>query len=299
MNSMSIQQPSGLPPLATAAEMNNNPNNGFPQVPPQLSAVPQRPMSSYVPAPGSFQPKYAQPAVQPPLNGGPMLPPQIGGGPLGPTMSPMPPQMGGAPGPMMQQPYPPQQQPQYAAGGMPPPVQQHQYPPPQPQYPGHQPSGFHQPPPGHPGPFQQPQQPRKLDPDQMPNPIQVMAENQRATTGLFVTNAAGLVPPLVTTNYRTRDQGNSSPRYIRSSMYNVPNTAEMIKQSGVPFSLILSPFARQLDGEMAPPIVDFGEMGPVRCVRCKAYISPNMQFIDGGRRFQCVLCKATTEGEAL
>ena len=26
-----------------------------------------------------------------------------------------------------------------------------------------------------------------------------------------------------------------------------------------------------------------------------AYMSPMMQFIDGGRRFQCVFCKATSE----
>jgi len=41
--------------------------------------------------------------------------------------------------------------------------------------------------------------------------------------------------------------------------------------------------------------VDLGAVGPVRCIRCKAYMSPLMQFIDGGRRFQCLLCKATTE----
>ena len=35
--------------------------------------------------------------------------------------------------------------------------------------------------------------------------------------------------------------------------------------------------------------------GPVRCMRCKAYMCSLMQFIDGGRRFQCVFCKATTE----
>jgi hypothetical protein len=51
-----------------------------------------------------------------------------------------------------------------------------------------------------------------------------------------------------------------------------------------------------VEGEQTPPVVDLGEMGPVRCVRCKAYMCPNMQFIDGGRRFHCLLCKATTEG---
>lgn len=57
--------------------------------------------------------------------------------------------------------------------------------------------------------------------------------------------------------------------------------------------------ARIAEGEYEPPIVDMGEIGPVRCVRCKAYMSPFMQFIDAGRRFQCMFCKATTEGSYL
>lgn len=56
---------------------------------------------------------------------------------------------------------------------------------------------------------------RRLDPEQMPNPIQVIADNQRSCSGVFVTNQSGLVPPLVTTKFITQDQGNSGPRYIR------------------------------------------------------------------------------------
>jgi protein transport protein SEC24 len=55
--------------------------------------------------------------------------------------------------------------------------------------------------------------------------------------------------------------------------------------------------ARTVPGECEPPIVDMGEVGPVRCIRCKAYMCPFMQFIDAGRRFQCMFCKATTEGK--
>merc|ERR1719340_374092 len=47
--------------------------------------------------------------------------------------------------------------------------------------------------------------------------------------------------------------------------------------------------------EFRPPVVNLGEMGPVRCMRCKAYMSPFMTFTDGGKRFQCIFCKATTE----
>lgn len=78
-------------------------------------------------------------------------------------------------------------------------------------------------------------------------------------------------------------------------MYHVPNSEDIRKQTGVPFAIVVTPLARLEENETEPPISDFGPNGPVRCVRCKAYMSPFMQFIDGGRRFQCVFCKATTE----
>lgn len=165
-----------------------------------------------------------------------------------------------------------------------------------PQYTQPGPGQFNQPnqyPPGMAAPPPQ----RRLDPDQMPSPIQVMTENQRSITGPFVTSEIGAVPPLMTTKFITQDLGNSGPRFIRSTMYNVPATPDMIKQTSVPFSLIISPFAETVEGETVPPIVDFGKLGPIRCVRCKAYMSPSMQFVDAGRRFRCPMCKATTDGE--
>ncbi|XP_043495941.1 protein transport protein Sec24C [Polistes fuscatus] len=144
-------------------------------------------------------------------------------------------------------------------------------------------------------PGMQPQQARRLDPEQMPSPIQVIQDDQCAKGGVFITNQIGLVPPLVTTKFVTQDQGNASPRYIRSTMYTVPTNADILKQTMVPFALIINPMARVEEGEYEPPIVDMGEIGPVRCVRCKAYMSPFMQFIDAGRRFQCMFCRATTE----
>merc|ERR1719334_455500 len=148
---------------------------------------------------------------------------------------------------------------------------------------------------GYPGGMNQPQR-KALDPDSMPNPIQVMADDIAANnTGDFVTNEKGKVPPLVTTPFITRDQGNSGPRLMRSTMYSVPDNPDMKKQTGVPLGLVMSPLAEPAPGEYPPPVVNLGELGPVRCLRCKAYMSPFMTFTDGGKRFQCSFCKATTE----
>lgn len=47
-----------------------------------------------------------------------------------------------------------------------------------------------------------------------------------------------------------------------------------------------------------PPLVNLGELGPVRCKRCRAYMCSFMQFVDGGRRFSCPFCTCVTDGES-
>lgn len=144
-------------------------------------------------------------------------------------------------------------------------------------------------------PATQPQQPRRLDPEQMPSPIQVIEDDRRNRSGPFQANQRGTLPPLVTTEFTFQDQGYANPRFLRSTMYSVPCTSDMLKASHIPFALSMTPFARLGPNEAPPPIVDLGELGPVRCKRCKAYMNPYMQFIDGGRRFQCVFCSAATD----
>ncbi|KAH8318195.1 hypothetical protein KR074_007632 [Drosophila pseudoananassae] len=280
------QQQPGLPPQMQ------------PGLPPQAQpGLPPQPGAPYgAPQPGGYpgagypgqQAAGGFPGAPPPLPGQqPGAPPQFGAPQPGyPGQQPgYPPQPGQPPMPG----YPPQPGQQPGAPGYPP----------QPGvgYPG-QPGrpGFNQPPmPGAGNMYQQAPQPRRLDPDQMPNPIQVMIENQRLAGGPFVTNQPGLLPPLVTTKFVVHDQGNSSPRFMRSSLYCIPNTGDLLKTTALPLTLNISPLAKIAEGELEPPIVNFGDMGPIRCNRCKAYMSPNMQFVDAGRRFQCLMCKVTSE----
>ncbi|KAM7048005.1 protein transport protein Sec24C isoform 1-T2 [Acridotheres tristis] len=141
------------------------------------------------------------------------------------------------------------------------------------------------------------QKPRhRIDPDAIPSPIQVI-EDDRNNRGSepFVTGVRGQVPPLVTTNFLVKDQGNASPRYIRCTSYNIPCTSDMAKQSQVPLAAVIKPLATLPPDETLPYLVDHGESGPVRCNRCKAYMCPFMQFIEGGRRFQCCFCSCVTE----
>ncbi|XP_017375033.1 protein transport protein Sec24C isoform X1 [Cebus imitator] len=136
----------------------------------------------------------------------------------------------------------------------------------------------------------------RIDPDAIPSPIQVIEDdrNNRGTEP-FVTGVRGQVPPLVTTNFLVKDQGNASPRYIRCTSYNIPCTSDMAKQAQVPLAAVIKPLATLPPDEASPYVVDHGESGPLRCNRCKAYMCPFMQFIEGGRRFQCCFCSCIND----
>jgi len=113
----------------------------------------------------------------------------------------------------------------------------------------------------------------------MPSPIAVMEDDQANNGGTFQTKDKGMPPPLVTTKfvcqvrtvfrcfnpcicklfacsryplnscYYLQDYGNANPRLIRSTMYTVPASEDLRKQSGVPFALIVSPMAKLAEGE--------------------------------------------------
>ncbi|XP_038591543.1 protein transport protein Sec24C isoform X2 [Micropterus salmoides] len=316
------------PPSQAPAPPVSQPQQPFPPSQPPFSSAPQ-PVSqpAFVsgpppPAQGSFPPRAPPPSSQPgsfppPTSvsstqyPGPMPPQQqpppsqpppyhSGPPPPGVQMPPtsmaqsnhLPPGPQGPPGPpgALQQPpsqpgmqggYPPQQN---GAFG--------QVRGPQPGYAGPYPG---QPNYGAPAPAPAPAPQKRLDPDAIPSPIQVIEDDRAKSTEPFTTGVRGQAPPLVTTNFQVKDQGNASPRFVRCTAYNMPCTADMAKQSQVPLAAVIKPLATLPPDETPPYLVDHGESGPIRCNRCKAYMCPYMQFIEGGRRFQCGFCSCVTE----
>uniref|UniRef100_A0A4W6EG19 SEC24 homolog D, COPII coat complex component n=1 Tax=Lates calcarifer TaxID=8187 RepID=A0A4W6EG19_LATCA len=279
------QQPFQTPPP---------PAMGQPQMPPG----PQSPHMSQQMSPQMSPPQSppaSMPMAGPPLAGPLMVGSQMAGPPMGG------PPMGGPPMAGMGRPFP----------GPPPPG----------------PGGFQQPSPGAAGPLGYPQQAgnsfggqmagpqpgmpgafpgapaslagppqKKLDPDSIPSITQVIEDDQLKKGGqVFSTNIRGQVPPLVTTDFTAQDQGNASPRFMRCTTYSLPCTADLAKQCQVPLASIIKPFASLPKDETPLYVVNHGETGPIRCNRCKAYMCPYMQFIDGGRRYQCGFCNCVSE----
>jgi protein transport protein SEC24 len=242
---------------------NNNANvNTFP---------PQQPMQQQLQQPPYGPPQLGpqQQQMQPPLGPsqlGPqpqqpfMRPPQLGGGQIqpGPGMGQPPPQMmmpPGVGGPMMMQQQQQQQQQQLQQQpGMYQPGMGMAYQPGQPQMQYNnqqQPQMYDQQ-----QQQMQQQQQQKMDLDQVPNPIEVMEQNNSkyGSGRVFETNEAGKVPPLNSTDFICSDLGNCNPRFIRSSMYSVPTNPDLMKQSKLPLVLNLTPFAEIRTEEVKPKI---------------------------------------------
>lgn len=108
-------------------------------------------------------------------------------------------------------------------------------------------------------------------------------------------NESKHIPPLASSVFKTIDEGNSTPRFIRSTLNNVPITEDILNKTKIPFGVVITPFADVGPGEEPIHVVDHGAEGPVRCRRCKAYINCHVTFVDGGRSFICNLCGQSNE----
>ncbi|KAI4357332.1 hypothetical protein L6164_001288 [Bauhinia variegata] len=133
--------------------------------------------------------------------------------------------------------------------------------------------------------------PSKIDPNQIPRPSSsnsvILHETRQGNQAT--------IPPPATSDYIVRDTGNCSPRYMRCTINQIPFTGDLLGTSGMQLALFVQPLALPHPSEEPIQVVDFGESGPVRCSRCKAYMNPFMKFIDQGRHFICNLCGFTDE----
>jgi protein transport protein SEC24 len=141
--------------------------------------------------------------------------------------------------------------------------------------------------------------PPKISAAQMPNVVAVQeADEARYSSGegLFRSSVVyDILPPMPTTDVTILDDGNCSSHFMRSTMYHVPNSEDLASSSKLPLSLIVQPFAKLTPRQAPVPVVDFGEKGPLRCTRCRAYINVFVTFLRGGRTFECNICSMNND----
>lgn len=98
--------------------------------------------------------------------------------------------------------------------------------------------------------------------------------------------------PAAYQHYVAKDTGAATPRHLRMSLHRVPLDRALLNDAELPMVLNVAPLApvRVECGELAIPAVDFGEDGPVRCTRCRAYVNPYVRWTPGGNSWTCNLC---------
>ncbi|KAL3482382.1 hypothetical protein BJX99DRAFT_1454 [Aspergillus californicus] len=130
----------------------------------------------------------------------------------------------------------------------------------------------------------------RIDPEQIPSiPRSRDIAARHYFSHVFPTMEHHLPPP-AGVPFVAHDQGNSSPKYARLSINNIPSSSDFLSSTGLPLGMILQPFAQLDAGEQPIPVLDFGDSGPPRCRRCRTYINPFMSFRSGGSKFVCNMC---------
>ena len=80
----------------------------------------------------------------------------------------------------------------------------------------------------------------------------------------------------------TSPYANADYSYQRSTLNAIPTTSSLLNKSKIPLALVITPYRTVKEGEQPVPLVT--DTVIARCRRCRTYINPYVQFIDGGNR---------------
>ena len=75
---------------------------------------------------------------------------------------------------------------------------------------------------------------------------------------------------------------NADPSYQRCTLNAIPTSNSLLNKSKIPLGLVITPYRSIKEGEEPVPLVT--DTVIARCRRCRTYINPYVQFIDGGNR---------------
>lgn len=93
----------------------------------------------------------------------------------------------------------------------------------------------------------------------------------------------------------TNPKANADPSYQRCTLNAVPTTSSLLTKSRLPLGLVLSPYRSVREEDRDEPVPVVSDTVIARCRRCRTYINPYVQFIEGGNRWKCCMCNISNE----
>ncbi len=75
---------------------------------------------------------------------------------------------------------------------------------------------------------------------------------------------------------------NADPSYQRCTLNAIPTSNSLLNKSKIPLGLVITPYRSLKEGDDPVPLIT--DTVIARCRRCRTYINPYVQFIDGGNR---------------
>ncbi|GET89233.1 protein transport protein sec24C, putative [Leishmania tarentolae] len=125
----------------------------------------------------------------------------------------------------------------------------------------------------------------------VPNPERSIPRNSGAPMEyLTCTNE----PPYATVDFIGIDNGNANSKFFRPSMLCAPGEERLVKDSHIPFGAILSPLCQPLHKKEVVPVVKHARP-PVRCHRCRGYMSCHARLLEMGSKWECPLCEVIND----
>jgi len=130
----------------------------------------------------------------------------------------------------------------------------------------------------------------RIDPEQVPRPVNQQPDAVKEDGGKVYETSKYHIPPAATAVCTIVDRGSCSCEFVRSTVNQVPAYPSTANTAHVPIAVVCQPFAELTPKEEPVPLIDYGESGPFRCTRCKAYANPHFTWFNNGREAACNFC---------
>ena len=85
------------------------------------------------------------------------------------------------------------------------------------------------------------------------------------------------------------------PKYLSLTCTLFPNSGQLRLRSQIPFGGVLRPLADPPTGSPPPPVINPAAHGVIRCLECRTYVNPFVDWLEGGTRWRCNMCHVVNE----